>query len=344
MSREENTSRSPVAFSLLIVLLIVALALVSCDGNVATPAPAVAPDAIEDEEATLILPELEPTESDDRLLHVVATTDVIGDVVEQVGGDQISLVTLMATGQDPHSYEPSTGDLAAVADANVIFVNGWGLEESVLNTIERTAEHGPLVPISAGVTPLRMGEGEGQPGSVDPHVWLDPHNVIQWTENVAASLGALNPANAETYSANADAYGAQLEDLIDFIEAQTMQIPADKRKLVVTHDSLNYFAQRFGYDVVGAVITGSSTLAEPSAGELADLIAVMEEAGVCTVFVESTVNRSLAETVAGELATCDDVQIGELFTGSLGPEGSPAGSYIGMMRTNMDAIVGALGS
>ena len=344
MSQEKNTLRWPVTFSLLIVLLIVALALLGCGGDVATPAPAVAPDATEDEEAALTLPELEPAVSDDRLLHVVATTDVIGDVVEQVGGDHISLITLMASGQDPHSYEPSTGDLAAVADADVIFVNGWGLEESVLDTLERTAEHGPLVPISAGVTPLRMGEGEGQPGSIDPHVWLDPHNVIQWTENVAAALGALSPPNADAYNANADAYVAQLEDLIDYVEAQTAQIPADQRKLVVTHDSLNYFARRFGYDVIGAVITGSSTLAEPSAGGLADLVAAMEEAGVCTIFVESTVNRSLAETVAGELATCDDVQIALLYTGSLGPEGSPAGSYVGMVRTNMDAIVGALGS
>lgn len=371
MNRETPKLQQPVPFSFLIILLLSALALGGCGGNVATPAPAVASGGGENGEAFLSLPELEAADLDGRPMEVVATTDVIGDVVGEIAGNQINLITLMAPGQDPHSYEPSTGDLATVAGADIIFVNGWGLEEGVLGILERTVEHGPLVPISAGVVPLSMGgerphEGEDEPehdeeqekehreeregegdhehehGDADPHVWLDPYNVVQWAENVAAVLSALDPANAETYHANADAYVAQLEELIDYAEGQTAQIPPERRKLVVTHDSLSYFARRFDFDVVGTVIPGRSTLAEPSAGQLADLIAAMEEAGVCTVFVESTVSRALAETVAGELDACDDVRIVELYTGSLGPAGSPAESYTGMMRANVKAIVRGL--
>jgi len=349
LTREKKEWRRPISFSLLIALLLSVLPLAGCgeDGN--------APESVA--AAELSLPELEPAGLDGRRLRVVATTDIIGGVVGEIGGDRIDLVALMATGQDPHSYEPSTGDLAAVANADVIFINGWRLEEGLLETVERTAEHGPLAPISAGVTPLMMGEAgvagsddeggqevgpERVHGSVDPHVWLDPHNVIKWAENASTVLSALDPAHADAYAAAAAAYVAELEELIDAIEDQTAQIPPQQRKLVVTHDSLRYFAHRFSFDIVGAIVPGSSTLAEPSAGALADLIAAMEEAGVCTVFVESTVNRTLAETVAAELNGCDDVHILEVYTGSLGPEDTPAGNYIGMMRANLDAIVSGL--
>lgn len=372
----KQQQRPPVPVPLLVLLIVGALAFAACTGSSTGQESTAAPQGEGEDESTLALPELEPADLDGRPLRVVATTDVIGDVVEQIGGDHINLTTLMTPGQDPHSYQPSTGDLATVARADVIFVNGWGLEEALLDTLEQTAEHGLLIPISAGVSPLNFGaEGERQEehedegahqddddaenkeedeehdeerahdhGSVDPHVWLDPHNVIQWAENVATVLGDLDPANAQTYQENAGGYISRLDQLIDYIEAQTAQIPAEQRRLVVTHDSLGYFAHRFGFDVVGAIIPGSSTLAEPSAGKLADLIAAMEEAGVCTVFVESTVNRAVAETVAGELATCEEVHIVELYTGSLGPDGSPADTYIGMMQSNADAIRRGLAS
>lgn len=373
---EENTKLKPsqqqslpVPQRLLRLLILGAIAFTACTAGPAGTEPAAAPSGQDDEARTLTLPQLDPAELDGRQLRVVATTDVIGDVVQQIGGDHINLTTLMATGQDPHSYEPSTGDIATVARADVIFVNGWGLEEALLETLEQTAEHGPLVPTSAGVSPLSFGaehdhaeehEDEGAHddehnaehdaghdeehahGAVDPHVWLDPDNVLQWAENVAAVLGDLDPANAELYQENAGAYISRLEELIDYMQAQTAQIPPEQRKLVVTHDSLGYFAHRFDFDVIGAVIPGSSTLAEPSAGELANLITAMEQAGVCTVFVDTTVNRALAETVAGELATCNEVHIVELYTGSLGPDDSPAGTYIGMMQANTDAIRNAL--
>ena len=347
MRRDTGWSLWATPFFFLAILLLVAMSLAGCGENVATPAPAAVPDAVEDEEAILSLPQLEVVSLDGRLLNVVATTDVIGHVVQQIGANRINLVTLMAPGQDPHGFEPSTGDLAAVADADVIFINGWGLEEGLLKTVESAVEQEHLVPISAGITPLRMGHQEeddviADHGDIDPHVWLDPHNVIQWADNAAAVLGALEPANAETYQANATAYRTELEDLIDHVEAETMQIPQERRRLVVTHASLAYFAQRFDFHVVGAVIPGTSTLAEPPAGSLALLITAMRAARVCTLFVESTVNPALAETVAGELDTCDKVQILELYTGSLGPEESRAATYIGMMRANVNALVRGL--
>ena len=347
MSRDIGRSIGPGLFFLLTILLAGAAALTGCGGGSATPAPAAVPDAIEDEEAILSLPQLEPVPLNSGPLNVVTTTDIIGHVVQQIAADRINLVSLIAPGQDPHSFEPSTGDLAAVADADVIFVNGWGLEEGLLETVEGAAEREHLVPISAGITPLTRGSQEeadviAEHGNVDPHVWLDPHNVIQWADNAAAVLGALDPANAEAYQADAIAYRTELEELIDYVEAQTAQIPPERRRLVVTHASLAYFARRFDFQVVGTVIPGTSTLAEPPAGALAHLITAMRADGVCTLFVESTVNRELAETVAGELDACDEVQILDLYTGSLGPENSPAATYIGMMRTNVDALVRGL--
>lgn len=285
---------------------------------------------------TLSLPELEAVELSGRPLEVVATSSIIGDVVGEIGGDTIRLDTLMQPGQDPHSYEPATGDLAAVADADVVFVNGWALEEGVLGRLQDVAEYGPLVPISAGITP-RVEEG-----SVDPHVWLDPNHVMQWARNVEEVLATLDPDNAATYEENATAYLAGLEELDQFIAAQANTIPEAERLLVTNHDSLGYFARRYGFKVVGTVIPGTSTGAEPSASEMAALADTMSEAGVCTIFLEGTANASLAEAVAGEVDGCEEVTVVELYTGALGSAGTPAGTYTGMMRVNVANILEGL--
>jgi ABC-type Zn uptake system ZnuABC Zn-binding protein ZnuA len=283
-------------------------------------------------------------------LRVVATTSLIGDVVAQVGGDAIDLTVLIEPGQDSHSYEPAVQDLTAVSSADVIFINGWNLEEGLVDDLENIGEGALVVPISANIAPLAFGEDEEheegeehededehEHSGADPHVWFSVHSVEQWAENVEHVLSDLDPTNAETYEANATAYMAELEELEAYAEAQLATIPTEKRFLVTNHDAFGYFAEEYDFTILGTVIPSLSTVAEPSAGDLADLIAEMEEHNVCIIFTETTVNDTLAQTVASEMTGCDDVQVLKLYTESVGAEG-----YIGMFRANVDTIVSGL--
>jgi ABC-type Zn uptake system ZnuABC Zn-binding protein ZnuA len=322
----------------------------------------------EAEAEMLTLPELNAAELDGEPLRVVATTSIIGDVVAQVGGDAIDLTVLMEPGQDPHSYEPAARDLTAVTNAHVIFVNGWNLEEGLSDDLETIGENAPVVPISANIEPLAFGEGEpdhegeehegeeheeGEEhqedeahehdhSGADPHVWFSIHSVEQWAENVEQVLSDLDPAHAEAYQSNAAAYLAELEELEEYADAQLSQIPEENRYLVTNHGAFSYFAHEYDLSVLGTVIPGMSTVAEPSASDLADLIGVMEEHEACVIFTETTLSDTLAQTVAAELDGCDDVQVLKLYTGAVGPEGSGADSYIGMFRANVDTIVSGL--
>lgn len=316
-------------------------------------------DGHEAEAEMLMLPEVNAIELNGKPLRVIATTGIIGDVVAQVGGDTIDLTVMMEPGQDPHSYEPVAQDLTAVSSADVIFVNGWDLEENLVENLESIGEEALIVPISANIAPLAFAEDEHDEhegeeaeheeaeenhhhSGADPHVWFSVHNVEQWAENVEHVLSDLDPANAPTFEANAVAYIAALEELEEYTEAQLDSIPPEKRFLVTNHDAFGYFAEEYNFTVLGTVIPSMSTLAEPSASDLTNLIAEMEEHSVCTIFTETTVNDALAQTVADELDECDEVQVLKLYTGAFGPAGSGADSYIGMFRTNIDTIVSGL--
>jgi ABC-type Zn uptake system ZnuABC Zn-binding protein ZnuA len=311
-----------------------------------------------DEIESLSLPDLEPADLEGKTLQVLATTSIIGDVVTRVGGGAIDLTTLMGPGQDPHGYQPVAQDMVAVAKAHVIFVNGWDLEEALVHDLEEIAEEVPFVTVSAGIEPLAPGEHEGEHdeeheeesadedahahGIVDPHVWFSVHNVEMWVENIAHVLSDLDPANAATYEANAQTYRADLEELEAYVVDQLSSIPVEKRYLVTNHNSFAYLAHEYDLQVLGTVIPAASTMAEPSASALAELTALMEEHGVCTVFTEATVSDKMAQMVAAELAGCDQVQVKKLYTGAVGPAGSGADTYVGMMRHNVEQIVAGL--
>ncbi|MCP4422379.1 MAG: zinc ABC transporter substrate-binding protein [Chloroflexi bacterium] len=288
----------------------------------------------------LTLPSLTAANLSGRPLQVIASTSIIGDVVAQVGGETIELTTLMAAGQDPHSYEPGAQELTAVVQADVIFINGWDLEESLAHDLETIGEDVPIVPISANIKPLTLNEDDHS--SADPHVWFNIQNVAQWTENVAQVLTNLDPANAAIYKSNAEAYLVQLAELEIYVEEQLAILPEAKRILITNHDSFGYFAQAYNFEVLGTIAPGSSTLAEPSASDMAALITVMGEHDICTLFSETSANNSLAQTIAAELDGCDTVRVVSLYTGTIGIDGSGAEGYLGMFRTNVDAIVAGL--
>lgn len=314
----------------------------------------------EHDEELLALPHPEAVALDGRLLNVVASTSIIGDVVGQVGGEAIQLVSLIQAGQDPHSYEATAQDLTAVANADVIFVNGWDLEEALAHDLEEVAQAGLVVPISAGIVPLDFDDDEhdhdeetdadhdheeGEEGhhhTVDPHVWWDIDNVKQWVENAEHLLSDLDPANAELYEANAAAYLAELDQLAAYIEAELGQIPAEKRFLITNHESFNYFANKYNFMVLGSVIPSFSALAEPSANDLANLVNEMKEHQVCAIFTEFSLSDSLANTLAGELNSCAEVKVVSLYSDALGEADTAHSSYIEAFRANVDAIVAAL--
>jgi ABC-type Zn uptake system ZnuABC Zn-binding protein ZnuA len=279
-------------------------------------------------------------------LRVVATTGIVGDVVKNVAGDLVELTTLIGPGQDPHTYQPTPRDVAAIEMAHVIFVNGFQLEEGLESTIDAAAGVGsPVVSVSAGIQPRRSSTvdrpasaEQGHDTAGDPHVWFDPANVKVWTNNIERSLSALDPANAVTYQANAAAYTRQLDELDATIRAQVALIPTERRKLVTDHEALGYFADRYGFQVLGAVIPSVSTSAEPSAGDLAGLVEVIRAQGVPAIFIGTTTNPKVADLVVRETSA----QVLSLHTGETGAAGSGADTYLGMMRANVDTIVKGL--
>jgi ABC-type Zn uptake system ZnuABC Zn-binding protein ZnuA len=272
-----------------------------------------------------------------------------------VARNTVDLTVLIAIGQGPHSYEPTPQALAAIEDANVIFVNGLDLEEVLMTTIENTAT-GVVVPVSAGIEPLvvEKNEREGaeehaEEGSEhvhangNPHFWMDPANVIVWTQNIETVLSQADPANQEQYAANADAYRARLEEVDAYARQQLALVPEANRKLVTDHDSLEYFAKAYGFEMIGTVIPGTSTTGEASAGDVAALVDVIRQQNVPAVFVGTSASRglqSLADTIANEVGS--QVKVLPLLTGSLAPMGQPGDTYLGLIRFDVDQIVEGL--
>ncbi|MGH2621789.1 MAG: metal ABC transporter solute-binding protein, Zn/Mn family [Anaerolineales bacterium] len=273
--------------------------------------------------------------------RIVATTSLIGNVLSRVGGDRIELRVLLPPGADPHSFQSTPQDAAAVAEAQLVFINGFGLEEALLATVASVAGSFPLVSISEGIEPRELAAaegGQGEASTADPHVWLDPTNVMVWVENARAALTRVDLAGADLYAANATAYQAALEALDGWIRSEVERIPSENRELVTDHDNLGYFAARYGFRIVGAVIPAYSTLAQPSAQEIAELEQTIARYEVPAFFVGVTANPALSERVAQDMG----VALVPIYTDSLsGPEG-PAATYLEMMRYTVRAIVEAL--
>ena len=280
-------------------------------------------------------------------LNVVATTSILADVVRQVGGDYLSITTLVPVGANEHEYQPAPRDIAAITDADIVFQVGFGLEEFMEKVIANSGTKASLVTVSEGITPRKLSaelqhseeEGAGEDHTSDPHVWMDPANVVIWTRNIAASLSNADPAHQQDYQINAEAYISQLNELDAWIVEQVKTIPAANRKLVTDHMLLGYFADKYGFEMVGAVIPSYSSAAQPSAQELAALEDAIRQYGVKAILVGNTVNPSLAERIAADT----DITLVSFYTGSLSPADGPAATYLDYMRYNVNAIVTALG-
>ena len=412
--------------------------------------------------AALLLPNLSAITQDDKL-DVVASYSILADVVQNIAGDRIEVTTLIPVGADPHTFQPSPRELTALADADLIFANGAGFEEALLDAIESAAEDTPIVAISACVEIIPIGatghmheeddhsdednddyaheddddhaheddddhadeddddhaheeeddhahedddhageddddhahdedddhahgemeshcdehdaefvqimgdedahehgavlgrleaidcgghdhEADAQghahgEGDCDPHVWMDPHNVIYWALMARDVLSELDPDHADDYAAAAADYTSELVALEhDFILPLLESLPVDKRVLVTSHDSLGYLAHAYDFVIVSTVIPGGGTQIEPSARDVAVLIDLVKDVGVAAIFGETTVATSVVETIAAETGA----GLAIIYSGTL-TEGDPAGTYLDYMRYNLRTIVEALG-
>lgn len=286
---------------------------------------------------------------DGNPLGVVATTSIVADVVANVGGDAIELNSIIPRMTDPHGYQLTPGDLRMLHDADVVFINGLGLEEALEQSLAQLPEDTPIVSLSEGIqlrelTPERTDTNADRDpeahthAGVDPHVWFDPMNITVWTDNAAQSLAALDPANAATFQANSEAFHDQLEDLHNWILSQLEEIPQADRKLVTDHLLMGYFAQRYDFEILNALLPAFSSAASPSAQELADIQDSIRQYGVKAIFVGMTSNRQIAEQMARDTS----VVVVPLYTGSLSDLNGPASTYLTFMQYNVRAIATAL--
>jgi ABC-type Zn uptake system ZnuABC Zn-binding protein ZnuA len=274
------------------------------------------------------------SENPDRL-KVVATTSIVGDVVSNVGREMIDLIILLPLGVDPHGYDPSPQDIVKISEADVVFANGAGLEEFLEPMLESAGAVDKVVQVSESISSTSL---EDESGGVDPHTWMSPKNVMKWVETIELTLSQLDPANAENYQSNAAAYRAELTNLDEWIRQQVAAVAVENRNIVTDHANFGYFADAYGFLQAGTIITGYSTMSEPSAQSLAALEDAVRELGVKAIFVGNTVNPGLAERIAEDTGT----RLVFVYTGSLSEPGGDADSYINYMKFNTGAFVNNL--
>ena len=269
-------------------------------------------------------------------LRVVATTTQLADFTRNVGGERVAVTQLLKPNTDPHEYEPTPSDVTEVSRARVVVENGLGLD-GWLDAVVANAGGDPARVVATDGTDVLPGD-EG--GSSDPHVWLDPLNAEAMVRNIAAGLSAADPEGAPIYRANAHRYVDEIAAMDRALTTRIAAVPTPARKIVTDHDAFGYFAKHYGIEVVGTVIPSLSTAAEPAAKDLVALAETIRRENVRTVFPESSVDPRLERALADEAGAA----LGDpLFADSLGAADGAAGTYLGMMRSNMDAIIAGIG-
>ncbi|MFC8593900.1 zinc ABC transporter substrate-binding protein AztC [Streptomyces atroolivaceus] len=286
------------------------------------------------------------TSSDDRP-RVVVTTNILGDITQEIVGDEAEVTVLMKPNADPHSFGLSAVQAAELERADLLVFNGLGLEENVLRHVDAARESG-VAAFEAGkaVDPLTFqphadggpGEDAGQP---DPHFWTDPDRVRKAAGLIADQVVEhVDGVDEKAVRANAARYDGQLADLTTWMEKSFGRVPEEQRALVTNHHVFGYLAERFRFRVVGAVIPSGTTLASPSSSDLRSLTEAMRDAGVRTVFADSSQPTRLAEVLRTELG--GQVRVVELYSESLTEKDKGAGTYLQMMRANTTAMAGGL--
>jgi zinc/manganese transport system substrate-binding protein len=300
-------------------------------------------------------------------LNVVATTTILADVAQHIGGDLIRVTALVPPDADTHAFEPTPQDALAVSQADVVLAVGAGYE-AFLAGLEENAAREDVVIVSNGVTiypfmggdveqtdePLdilglddicgerhdetEVAESEHEHAGCDPHVWTDPQNAKIWADNIAAALAAADPANADTYTANAEAYKRQLDEADAEIRDLLSAVPEARRMLVTNHEFMNYFARAYGFEVVGVVVPGGTTGAEADPQALAELIQTVQNGGVPAIFAEASASRQLIDSLAQDTG----VKVVTTLSESLTAPGGDADTYLAYLKYNAQTVADAL--
>jgi ABC-type Zn uptake system ZnuABC Zn-binding protein ZnuA len=264
--------------------------------------------------------------------RVLAAESFLADIAQNIAGDHLTIDTLIPLGSDPHAYELTPRDAARLSDADLLLINGSGFESwlaPALNTLPGT------------VTVVEAARGlpfaAARPG--DPHFWLDPISAIQYVNNIRDALIKLDPQNKADYAANASQYTQKLQDLDAWVRQQVAVIPAPERLLLTNHESLGYYADRYGFTVIGTILESASTGAAPSAEHLAKLVDLIRASRAKAIFLETGANPELAQTLAAETGIR---VVTDLQTHSITPPGGVAPTYLKMIEWNTLTIVKAL--
>lgn len=279
----------------------------------------------------------------ERPVRVVATTSMITDLVRQVGGDRVEVTGLMGPGVDPHLFKASEGDTLRLARADVIFYNGLQLEGKMADVLEQMGRRVKTVAVTSCLSPTEIRPApDGQDGLPDPHIWFDVRLWMKAAELVRDTLAELDPTHAATYQARAERYLKKLSELHAYVQQQAEKIPPARRVLVTAHDAFFYFGQAYGFEVRG--LQGINTAAEASTADVKELADFIVQRRIPAIFVETSVSSRTIEAVqAAVQAQGYRVRLGgSLYSDALGNPGTPQGTYVGMMRHNIDTIVKAL--
>ncbi len=272
-----------------------------------------------------------PVLAQDDDVQVVASFSILGDMVKEVVGDLATVTTIVGPDADAHVYQPSVADARAVAEADIIFVNGLGFETWSETLIAESGTEAAVHVATAGVTPVEVD------GAADPHAWNSLSNGVIYVTNVAAAMRQAMPEHTDQIAANADAYIAELEALDTETKTRLAELPANRRTVVTAHDAFGYLADAYGLTFLAPV--GIDTEAEPSARDLAILINQIKAEGAAALFVENITSPVLVQQISDETGIAIG---GRLFSDALSERGGPATSYLAMFRHNLGTLMDAL--
>ena len=278
-------------------------------------------------------------------VNVVASFSILGDLVQQVGGEHVAVTTIVGPNADTHVYEPKPADAVALAGADLFIVNGLGFEGWMERLVEATGYTGQVVVVSDGIATHAMAEEEHaheedghDHGETDPHAWQDLQNGIVYVKAIADALCSVDRASCADFTANAEAYSAKLAALDADIKARLAGVPVDKRKVITTHDAFGYFGTAYGVTFLAP--EGISTDAEPSASDVARLIRQIKAEGVTALFVENMSDGRLVQQIGDETGVTLG---GELYADALSEADGPAATYLDMFKHNADLLIPAMG-
>jgi zinc/manganese transport system substrate-binding protein len=281
----------------------------------------------------------------EKQVKVIASFSILGDMTKNVTGTRAEVITLVGPNGDAHVFEPTPVDAKAVSQANLVIVNGLGLEGWMERLIKTSGYKGPVVVASKGIKPLEITQkeaGDHQHGAkhehkIDPHAWQNLANGQIYVDDIAKGLSAVDPAGAPVYKANADVYKAKLADLDKWVKTEFASIPKPKRRMITSHDAFGYLGATYEVTILSPM--GVSTESEPSAGGVARLIKQIRHEKITAVFIENVSDPRLVEQISKE----SGIKLGgELFSDALSKPGGAAPTYIDMFKNNVTKIVAAM--